>query len=79
MSYGNRFRECSGYCSGGQSFWLVFGPRGRQSQPLNDPLNRLRCRVNVALRNCDAAVTGNSHDGEGVHSRFPEPDSHCMA
>lgn len=79
MSYGNRPAECSGNCSGWQSFRLVFGPRTRQLQPLESPLHCLWCRMDVPLRNRDAAVTGDPHDGERIHSRFPQPSEHCMA
>ena len=80
MTYGNRFPvECSGYCSGWQSFWLDYGEIAGQLKPLESPLHCLRGWMDVPLRNHDAAVTGNPHDGESVHSRFPKPSKHCMA
>jgi hypothetical protein len=79
MNYGNRSRECSGYCSGWQSFWLDSGEITGQLQPLKGAFHCLRGWMNVPLRNHDAAVTSDPHDGERIHSRFPEPSKHCMA
>jgi len=78
MTYRRCPLDCSGYCSGWQSFWLVWSEVARQLQPLESAFNCLRGWMDVPLRNHDAAVTGNSHDGESVHSRFPKPCKHCM-
>jgi hypothetical protein len=79
MTYGNLALDCSGYGSGWQSFWLDYGEIAGQLQPLKCPLHRLWGWMNVPLRNHNAAVTGNSHDRESIHSRFPKPSKHCMA
>jgi len=79
MTYGNLALDCSGYCSGWQSFWFDYGEIAGQLQPLESPLHCLWGWMNVPLRNHDAAVTGNPHDGESIHSRFPKPSKHCMA
>jgi hypothetical protein len=41
MTYGNRFRECSGYCSGWQPFWLDYGEIAGLPQLLESPLHGL--------------------------------------
>ncbi len=79
MTYGNHSRECSGYCSGWQSFWLDYSEIAGQLQPLESTLHCLRGWMNIPLRHYDAAVTGNSHDRKRIHSRFPKPTKHCMA
>ena len=79
MTYGYRPGVCSGYFSGWQSFWLDYGEVAGRLQSLESPLHCLRVWMGVPLRNHDAAVTGNSHDVESIHSRFSEPCKHCMA
>jgi hypothetical protein len=79
MTYSSLPVECSRYCSGWQSFLLGYGEMCGQLQPLKSPLHCLRGWMDIPLRNHDAAVTGNSHDGESVHSGFPKPCKHCMA
>src|ERR1700760_798623 len=78
MTYGNHRRQCSGYCSGWQSFRLDFRPHILQLQPLEGALHCLRCGMDVPLRYDNATVPGDSHDGEGVHPRFTEPSQHGM-
>ena len=70
MTYSDCSVECSGNCSGWQSFRLVVRSVSAELQALECPFHCLRGRVDVALRNRDAAVSRN--DGEGVHSRFSE-------
>jgi hypothetical protein len=79
MTYDSLPRECSGYCSGWQSFWLDHGEITGQLQPLESAFNCLRGWRDVPLRNHDAAMPRNWHDGEGIQSRFAEPSKHCMA
>jgi hypothetical protein len=49
-----------------------------QLQPLESALRCLRCGMDVPLRYDNATVPGDSHDGEGVHTRFTEPSQHGM-
>ena len=79
MTYGCRPCECSGKCRGWQSFRLDCGEISGQSQTLKSPLHCLRGWMDLPLRNHNAAVTGNPHDGEIVQSRFYKPSKHCMA
>jgi hypothetical protein len=78
MIYGDRYRQFSGYCSGWQSFRLNYGKIAGQLKTLKSPLHCLRGWMDIPLRDHDAAVTGNPHDGESVHSRFPKSCKHCM-
>ena len=73
MTYGQRLRQCSEYCSGYLSFRLNFGSFARQLQPLESALDLFWRRMDIPLRCNDAAVSGNPHDGESVYSRFPKP------
>jgi hypothetical protein len=79
MIYGRSPRNCSGCCSGRQSFRFNHGKISGQLQPLECPFHRLRGWMDISLRHHDAAMPCNPHDGERVHSRFPEPCKHCMA
>jgi hypothetical protein len=79
MTYGHNTCEGSGQCSRWHSFWLSYGEIAGQLQPLEIPLHRLRCRVKVVLRNHDAVMTRNPHDGESVRPRLTKPRKHCMA
>src|ERR1035438_8789576 len=45
-------------------------------EPLKGPLHALRCRVHVPLRYCNAAVSGNPHDREGVRPCLAQPGQH---
>ena len=56
MTYGNRICECSGYCSGWQSFWLDYGEIAGQLQPLESKLHRFWCEMDIPLRHNDAAM-----------------------
>jgi hypothetical protein len=78
MTYGTHPRQCSGYCSGWQSFPFDFRTRAVQLQPLESALHCLRSRMDVPLRYDNATVPGDPHDGEGVHTRFTEPSQHGM-
>jgi hypothetical protein len=78
MTYGIHLRQCSGYCSGWQSFGLNFRPRTMQLQPLESALHCFRRGMDVPLRNDNAAMSGDPHDGKGVHSRFSQPCQHGM-
>jgi len=79
MTYDNLPGECSGYCSGWQSFRLDYGEIAGQLKSLESAFHCLRGGMDVPLRNHDAAVSCNPHDGESIHSRLTEPSKHCMA
>jgi len=75
MTCGNLPLDCSGWLL----FWRHLSENARLLQSLKSPLDRLGCRVDVAQRDHDAAVTRDAHDRECIHSRFPQPSQHCMA
>jgi hypothetical protein len=79
MTYSRPISECSGNCSGWPSCWLQNRDRAGELEPLEGPLHCLLCWVDVPLRNHDAAVPRDPHDGKSVHSRFTKPCEHCMA
>jgi len=64
MTYG-----CStGDCSGWPPFRLDYGFLAGELKPLESTLHRLWRRVDIPLRDDDAAVPCDSHDRESVHS-----------
>ena len=58
--------------------WVEFG-NVAAAVAVSSALNSLWRRVNIALRNHDAAVSSDPHNGECVHPRLTEPSEHCMA
>ena len=64
MTYGCLPGECSGYCSGWQSFLLDYGEIARQLKPLESQLPWLRGWMNVPLQRHEAARPGNPKDGQ---------------
>src|SRR5579885_867636 len=69
------------------AFWVLWGILGGPGrpllpvqlvQPLNGPLQHLRARMHIALRNRNAAVAGKPHDGEGIGPGLSEPGEHGM-
>ena len=74
MTYGNTLPDCRENCRD-----ILLTPVAMKLQPFKSAFYSLWLRVNVALRDHDATVPGDAHDGEGVHSRFSESSKHCIA
>ena len=74
MNYGIHFPDCTENC---RDCLLI--ATSVQLQRLKGALYRRWRRVHVELRDDDAAVPDDAHDGEGVHSRFSESSKYCMA
>jgi hypothetical protein len=79
MIYSRAPLGCSGNCSGLASIRLSVCHPASELQTLESPLHRLGRWVDITLRNDDAAVPRNPHDGKSIHSRFTKPCQHCMA
>jgi hypothetical protein len=67
MSYRHHLTDCRENCRD-----PVLTAVAMKLQPLKGTFYGLWRRADVALRDHNAAVPRDAHDGEGVHSRFSE-------
>jgi hypothetical protein len=74
MTYRHALPDCGENCRD-----LLCDTIAVELQAFKSTLYRLWRRLHVALRDHNAAVPGDAHHGESVHSRFSESSKHCMA